>query len=84
MSDLTVEPYTNWRNAKHFWEPAYTWNGLQLRKEVVDNMPTIRLAFMSSRAQDYARTNKLDKDIDIYARLIEARVAGEIPDPQAL
>lgn len=84
MSDLTVEPYTNWRNAEHFWEPAYTWNGLQLRKELVDSMPTQRLAHMSGRAQEFMRAYQGKKDINIYARLIEARVSGEIPSPEAL
>jgi len=84
MSDLTVEPYTGWRSSQYFWKPAYTWNGLQLVKSVVDNMSTRRMENMSSRAQEFMRNNPVEKDIDIYARLIEARIAGEIPDPQAL
>lgn len=80
MSDLTVEPYTNWRSSKYFWEPAYTWNGMQLVKSVIDKMSDEQLATGSERSRFYAAQtiNVTYEEIDIYGQILKARRDGSI------
>lgn len=74
--ELTIEPYRN-EKSKEFWQPAYTYNDMQLLVYAVDKLSTMQIEL---RADIYVRHGVPDEK-NLYLHLARGR-RGEIAWPE--